>query len=48
MILPSIYLTLLSLVATGTTLNVSNYAVQKAKATIQLQQTQARLEKKGF
>ena len=47
MILPSLYLSLLSLVATGTAINTAHYAVHKTKALVQLQQSQERLVKKG-
>ena len=47
MILPSLYFTLMSLVATGTAINTVDYTVQKAKAAVQLRQSQERLVKKG-
>lgn len=47
MILPSLYFTLLSVFVTGTSVNTVDYAVQKAKAFVQLRQSQERLVKKG-
>lgn len=47
MILPSLYFTLLSVFVGGTAINTANYAVQKAKAAVQLRQSQERLIKKG-
>lgn len=47
MILPSLYFTLISLVASGTAINTVNYAVHKAKVAVQLRESQERLIKKG-
>lgn len=48
MILPSLYYSLITVVALGTGVNTSNYAVQKAKQTITAQHAHMRIIKKGF
>lgn len=47
MVLPSLYYSLIIVVALGTGVNAGNYAVQKAKQTITAQHAHERMIKKG-